>query len=456
VTVLEAGIGLSDPALRAETTNGLRLPIGATSRLVRRYQTRLTERPVRQMPIMRGTTIGGSGAVNGGYFCRGLSRDFDGYNVPGWAWSDVISHFRAIETDLDFTGPAHGSCGPIPVRRVREIEGSTSLFVAGAVQLGFGWIADLNDVGGASGLPSGVGAVPLNIVDGVRTGSGAGYLLPALGRPNLSVLTQTRAVRVRFSGSRAVGVDAIGPGGPITTKADRIVLCAGAIESARLLMLSGIGDEATLRAAGVAVTTPLPVGMACSDHPEWVLPTNWEFTAGRPVLEVVLSAAIGTDGDVEIRPYTSGFAAMVGDHTRTPFGADPDRPHIGVALMRPRSRGRITLVSADPHVPPRIEHRYDSEPGDVAVLRQGSEMARELAGPTTQVGEPAWSTSQHLCGSAPMGTERDPRAVVDHRCRVHGIDGLWVIDGSVLPVVTSRGPHASIVMVGHRAAEFVN
>ena len=113
VTVLEAGVGLADPALRAETTNGLRLPIGAASPLVQRYQTQLTDRPARQIAIMRGATVGGSGAVNGGYFCRGLRRDFDGYAVPGWAWSDVVDHFRAIETDLDFTGPAHGDSGPI-------------------------------------------------------------------------------------------------------------------------------------------------------------------------------------------------------------------------------------------------------------------------------------------------------------------------------------------------------
>ena len=142
---------------------------------------------------------------------------------------------------------------------------------------------------------------------------------------------------------------------------------------------------------------------------------------------------------------------MIGDGTP----GHPDWPHIGVALMQPRARGRITLASADPDVPPLIEHRYDSEPNDIAALRQGSELARELAGPAKQVGEPAWSTSQHLSGSAPMGTERDPRAVVDQRCRVHGIDGLWVIDGSVLPAITSRGPHATIVMLGHRAAEFV-
>ncbi len=437
-------MGLADPALRAETTNGLRLPIGAASPLVQRYQTQLTERPARQITIMRGATIGGSGAVNGGYFCRGLPRDFDGYRLPGWSWSDVIGHFRAIETDLDFAGSAHGDNGPIPVRRTREIIGSTASFVAAAQQAGFGWLPDLNDVAGAA---VGVGAVPLNIVDGVRTGSGAAYLLPALGRANLSVLTQTRVMRLRFSGSRAVGVDADGPGGPISAGADRIVLSAGAIESAHLLMLSGIGDPAMLRAAGVDVVTGLPVGMACSDHPEWVLPTDWEVAPGRPVLEVVLS----TPDDIEIRPYTGGFVAMVGDGTP----GHPDWPHIGVALMQPRARGRISLVSADPLVQPRIEHRYDSEPDDVAALERGCELARELAGPTAKVGEPAWSTSQHLCSSAPMGPAADPAAVVDHRCRVHGIDGLWVIDGSVLPAITSRGPHASIVMFGHRAAEFI-
>ncbi|EUA06586.1 GMC oxidoreductase family protein [Mycobacterium xenopi 4042] len=106
-------------------------------------------------------------------------------------------------------------------------------------------------------------------------------------------------------------------------------------------------------------------------------------------------------------------------------------------------------------MPPRIELRYDSEPDDVATLRRGSELARELAGAVAEVGTPSWSTSQHLCGTAPMGTEHDPVAVVDHRCRVRGIEGLWVVDGSILPVITSRGPHATIVMLAHRAAEFI-
>jgi len=445
VTVLEAGPALTDPELLAQTSNGLQLPIGVGSPLAKRYLTRLTDHHHLQLPIVRGATVGGSGAINGGYFCRGMPRDFDRAAMPGWAWSDVLDHFRAIETDLDFDGPAHGDSGPIRVRRTHEMTGTTETFIAAAERAGFSWIADLNDCGPE--LISGVGAVPLNIVDGVRVGSGAAYLIPALERPNLTLLAQTRAVRLRFAGTTAVGVDAIGPHGPLTLTAGRIVLCGGAIQSAQLLMLSGVGDEAMLRAVGVPVVAALPVGMFCSDHPEWVLPTNWTVAPGRPVLEVVLSTADG----VEIRPYTGGFVAMTGDGT----AGHPDWPHIGVALMAPRARGRITLLSPDPGVAPRIEHRYDSEPDDVAALRAGSELARELAGAATHVGSQVWSTSQHLCGSAPMGTDADPRAVVDHRCRVRGTENLWVIDGSILPAITSRGPHATIVMLGHRAAEFV-
>lgn len=445
VTVLEAGPSLDDPGLLAQTTNGLQLPIGVGSPLVRRYQTRLTDEPARQHPIVRGATVGGSGAINGGYFCRGLPRDFDRIGVPGWAWSDVLDSYRAIETDLDFDGPAHGDSGPILVRRTHEMTGTTERFIAAAERTGFGWIDDLNDA--APEQISGIGAVPLNIVDGVRRGSGAGFLIPALYRPNLKLCARTQATGLRFSGTVAVGVDAIGPDGQTTFTADRVVLCSGAIETAHLLMLSGIGEEQMLAAAGVPVVVPLPVGSSFSDHAEWVLPTDWTVAPGRPVLEVVLSTA----DDLEIRPYTGGFVAMTGDDT----AGHADWPHIGVALMKPRARGRMTLVSADFEVAPRIEHRYDSEPDDVAALRRGSELARELSGGTSDAAAAVWSTSQHLCGTAPMGVDGDPRAVVDPRCRVRGIDNLWVIDGSILPAITGRGPHATIVMIGHRAATFV-
>ncbi|OBK90365.1 mycofactocin dehydrogenase MftG [Mycolicibacter sinensis] len=441
VTVLEAGVGLVDPDLAMQAANGRRLPIGPGSRLVRRYEAALTARDPRPAAIMRGSTLGGSGAVNGGYFCRGMPADFDTW-PPGWSWPEVLTSFRAIETDLDFSGDQHGGRGPIPVQRTTEMCDGTKAFVESVQRRGFGWISDLNDATMTSS--PGVGAVPLNIVDGVRNGPGAAYLLPALDRPNLAVLTETQAVRVEIERDRARAVHAIGPAGPIRLTANRIVLCAGAIESAHLLMLSGIGEEAMLRQAGVAVRAALPVGRHCADHPEWLVAADWPGTPDRPPLEAVLC-----DDDLEIRPYTAGFAAMIDD------GWPARPPEIGVALMTPRARGRLTLVSDDPRVPPRIEHRYDTEPDDVAALRRGVDLVAQLRGMRPGAAEPRWSTSQHFCSSAPMGSYDDDTAVLDNQCRVRGIEGLWVIDGSALPRVPSRGPHATIAMLAHRAVEFV-
>ena len=125
VTVVEAGPAVVDPPIRAMVADGSVLPVGAVSPVVRRFETVLTDRPRRVTNIVRGAVVGGSGAVNGGYFCRGLPRDFDGWGIPGWSWSDVLPHFRDIETDLDFDGPAHGQRGPIPVRRTSEVSRST-------------------------------------------------------------------------------------------------------------------------------------------------------------------------------------------------------------------------------------------------------------------------------------------------------------------------------------------
>jgi choline dehydrogenase len=447
VRVLEAGPGFADPAVAALTANGLQLPIGSVSPLVARFAAVITADPQRAVPIVRGATIGGSGAVNGGYFCRGLPRDYDDWGIPGWSWSDVLPHFVAIETDLDFTGPYHGGDGPVPIRRTSEITGSTAFFVDAVAAGGYDWLADLNGAPSGPGMPVGIGAVPLNIVDGVRRGPGAAFLQPVAARPNLDLRSGVRAVRIHIADGRAAGVDVIGPAGTETLSADRIVLCCGAIGSAHLLMLSGVGPVDTLRDAGVPVVQAAPVGLHCADHPEWVLPTDWTVAPGRPVLEVVLSTA----DDLEIRPYTGGFVTMVGDGTP----GHPDWPHVGVALMKPRARGRVTLVSADPAVAPRIEQHYDSEPSDVAALRDGAELARELLSATTEVGQPAWSTSQHLCGSAPMGGDDNPAAVLDPQCRVRGVDGLWVVDGSIMPSIPSRGPHATTVMLAHRAAQFV-
>ncbi|WP_319445663.1 MULTISPECIES: mycofactocin system GMC family oxidoreductase MftG [unclassified Mycobacterium] len=443
VTVVEGGPGPSDPHVMAQISDGLRLPIGEASSVVRRYETTLTESPPRSAVIMRGAVVGGSGAVNGGYFCRGLPADFESWKVPGWSWADVLPHFRAIETDLDFVGPLHGADGPMKIRRVAEFDEGALSFVHAARELGYDWIDDLNGVGGAA---PGVGAVPLNIDGGTRVGPGGAFLGPAAARPNLTVRERTHVVAVRIVNGRAVGVECDGPDGHEYLAADRIVLSAGAIGSAQLLMLSGIGPARALRSMGIAVHSDAPVGTRCADHPEWVLPVDWPAAPGRPPLEAVLTTSDG----LELRSYTNGFGAMTGG----PHADPADRPHFGVTLMRPRSRGRVTLVSPDPAVPPAIAHRYDSEPSDVVALEVGAELAHHLAGTGYHVRESFWSTSQHLSGTAPMGTDED-ESVLDEQCRVRGVDGLWVVDGSIMPSITSRGPHATIVMIGHRAAEFI-
>ena len=427
----------------AQISDGLRLPVGEASSVVRRFHTTLTESPHRSAVIMRGVVVGGSGAVNGGYFCRGLPSDFDSWNLPGWTWADVLPHFLAIETDVDFEGPLHGTGGPMVIRRVVEFEEGAAVFIQAARSLGYRWIDDLN---GADGAVPGVGAVPLNIDGGTRVGPGGAFLGPAVNRPNLTVLEKTRVVGIRIVDGRAAGVECVGPSGHELFAADRIVLSAGAIGSAQLLLLSGVGPASALRSMGIRVHADLPVGTSCADHPEWVLPVDWPAAPGRPPLEAVLTTADG----LELRPYTTGFGAMTGSP-----GDDPaDRPHLGVTLTRPRSRGSVTLASRDPAVAPVIVHRYDSEPEDVAALEAGAALAHDLAGTGYEVRESFWSTSQHLCGTVPMGAD-DGVSVLDEQCRVRGVDGLWVVDGSIMPSITSRGPHATIVMIGHRAAEFI-
>lgn len=413
VTVLESGPG--DAAAMRLTADAAVLPIGADSPVARHYRTALTENPPQDADIVRGNCVGGSGAVNGGYFRLPVPADIE--SLPGWSWPEVEAHIRDV-------------LAVIPVSHAHEFARATEQFVSAARDCGYGWLPDLE----LSDAIPGVGRVPLNIVDGVRVSPAAAFLSPALGRPNLSLQTGTRVTRVRTAGGVAVGVEAVGPAGQVRIDADRVVLCAGAIASAQLLMLSGIGPAADLAALGIATVADLPVGRRTWDHPELVMATGWAEDRGHAVLEAVLVV----DG-LEIRPYTTGFGS--------------ESPNIGVALMAPRAHGRVSLVSADPSMPPRIEHRYDSEPADLAALQGGYERVGDLLDGITALGPPQWSTSQHLCGTAPMGLD-DEDAVVDPQCRVRGVANLWVVDGSVLPKIPGRGPHATIAVLAHRAADF--
>lgn len=436
--------------------------------------------------IARGRVLGGSSTINGGGFVRARPEDFAAWADtagPGWDYAAVLPTMRALENDLDagdapVPGDAlHGDAGPMPVRRPAQTNPAARAFTAAAIELGFAYEPDKN----APGLP-GVGAVPSNIVDGVRVNTGLAYIDPARSRPNLRVLGDTRALRIVFDGSRAIGVETSDG----VLLADEVVLCAGGIGSAHLLLASGVGPRVQLEALGIHVVADLPVGASFSDHPDinvgwrttrriadpadlFAFPTALNFWSG-------LAPAAGDSrdlavvGDLEILLVIKPHDYLL---TGTPAASsEAEVLQLIVGLQAPEGRGTITLTSADPLEPPRIEYHYLETPGDRARLRVGIRTAvallrsRSLApifGGLTEIDDDtlgdddlldAWmlahlGTAIHLSGSAPMGT------VVDGHGRVFGVGGLRVADTSILPTVPARGPNATAVLIGELIARSI-
>ncbi|GAB2639757.1 mycofactocin system GMC family oxidoreductase MftG [Prescottella soli] len=456
VVLVESGPGHRIPAeFPPELVDAGVLPVGPDSRWIWPYPVELTSG--RAGWIARGRVLGGSGAVNGGYFVRAQVGDFDHWPAS-WSYEHVLPFFRAIETDADFGGPWHGAGGPIPVRR-EPPERWHPISVAFA------------DVAHAAGHPDdpdknapgshGIGPVPLNIRDGVRVGPASAYLLPNLGRPNLTIRSDTTVTRVLFSGPQVVGLEVATDSEVCMIRTSTVILTAGAVATPHLLMLSGVGDAGHLSELGIPVVVDLPaVGTEFTDHPEVVVPYEYrqplERTRQTPALQVTLN----TD-DIEIRPYTASFGDLIP-------GSGIGKPCLGVVLMKPRSRGEIRLVSADPADAPRVSYRYLESDEDRRALREAVTHAADLMhrGPMRRLLEPeriemsdVWladhlGTSLHLSGSCRMGSD-EHSSVVDDRCRVHGVDGLFVVDTSILPSVPSRGPHATAVMVAERASTFL-
>jgi choline dehydrogenase-like flavoprotein len=302
------------------------------------------------------------------------------------------------------------------------------------------------------------------------------YLSPRRGRPELTVRGGVRVRRVVVERGRAVGVETDSG----VVRAAEVVLSSGAVGSAHLLLLSGIGPADALRAAGIDVVADVPgVGAEFTDHPHVYV----GFRPARPLpaaplpLHGVLHAASATgaeDGDLEVLPWLTPFGRITGSQS----GPHQDELVVGVGLQREDSRGRLTPASADPGVQPLLEYRYLTAAADRARLRDGVRLAADLlrtpslaplvsrrTGPPDDVvgddrGLDAWirahlATAIHLSGTARMGPDGDPGAVVDQHLRVRGVAGLRVVDTSVLPRVPSRGTSATAVMLGERAAELM-
>ena len=465
--------------------------------------------------IARGRIIGGSSTINGGYFVRARPDDFARWADaagPEWRYDDVLPVLRDLEHDLDLgAGPFHGDAGPIPVRRASQQNPAAQAFTAAALELGFAAEPDKN----APGEP-GVGPVPQNVVDGVRINTGIAYLNPVRDRPNLEVIGGCRVLRVLFDGRHATGVEVLDAGrggGRRVIEGDEVVLCAGGIGTPHLLLVSGIGPAADLGEHGVAVVVDRPgVGRAFSDHPD--LSVGW-----RARIDVVdpdapetfttalnLASTEGGGDDLEIMVCVTtmghlltGSGGLVAGGARSALrhplatvralrGASMRRVRqqaahgrdltLLVGLQREEARGSITLESADPTVPPRIDYRYLSTQGDRERMRRGIRTAvallrtrafADLFDRLTELDDAtldddtaldAWmlahlGTAIHLCGSAPMGRPSDPAAVVDAFGRVHGVSGVRVADTSMLPDAPSRGPAATAVLIGELVARFI-
>jgi choline dehydrogenase len=448
----------------------------------------------------RGRVLGGSSSINGLIFIRGQHEDFDGWEqagASGWGYRALLPHFKRYERYARGESEYHGGSGEFGVCDLRNDHPYCDAWVEAGTQLGLPRNPDFN---GATTY--GVGAYQLGIRNGLRSSSAKSFLYPARRRSNLTVATGAHATGIRFEQTRAVGVDWVSSGVLQTARAEReVILSAGAIQSPQLLQLSGVGPADLLRQHGIDVVIDAPeVGENLQDHYQarTIVRLRQRRSLNVDVRNPFKVAAMGLEWLFHRSgPLTVG-AGQVGGAARTQFarGGRPDiqfnvmplsvdkpgdalHPYSGftaaVWQCHPASRGRLQIVSADPFASPRIEPRYLSEESDRKTMVAGVQMLREiyrqpafrdlweaeiLPGPAASSDgdildfiRSSGGTVFHCVGSCRMGS--DNRAVVDAELRVRGVEGLRVIDASIMPVVTSANTNAASLMIAEKGAAMI-
>jgi choline dehydrogenase len=432
----------------------------------------------RSIDIARGRVLGGCSAVNAKIYIRGHRRDFDawsGLGNHGWAYDDVLPYFRKSETYHGGLSPYHGDNGPVSVIDLQSPSVVSRAFVDAAAALGA--TQRYNDFNGAV-QEAGAGLYQSTRTPaGTRVTAASAFLEPALDRPNLQLLMRVRATRLLIEGGRVRGVEYLGPGGLQTVRAEREVLvCCGAFETPKLLMLSGIGPSEQLAAHGIPVVQALSgVGRNLQDH----LLLGVGFVSAVPLGPTELLAEAGlftwTSGADKVRsPNLQYFFGPVQFLAPQYMTGDPGFTFAPI-LTQPESRGTVTLASGDPTLLARVDPQYLSRDEDLAVLEYGIRYARELVhssafdrlrGRELAPGEAVTGSSElrdyirkvagtvwHPVGTCRMGT--DPEAVVDDHLRVHGVQGLRIVDASVMPRVVNGNPNAAVMMIAERAADLI-
>ncbi|GGA74567.1 glucose-methanol-choline oxidoreductase [Pseudoclavibacter endophyticus] len=415
-------------------------------------------------PYRRGRGLGGSSTINGLCAIRGVPDDFalwQQMGADGWGYDDLLPSFRASETDAQFPGsPWHGHNGPIPVYREPESGwGGTDIALRdAALAAGYGWHDDHN-------APTGTGATTfaMNIRDGKRVSTNDAYLDPARDRANLTVVGGAHVDRVLFDGMRAVGLRLADGAEHRVAAGGEVLLCAGAIHSPAILLRSGIGPEAELQRLGAERTAILPVGEGHQDHAVVFIevpvdPSSQQCVGNRPT-NVVVRYSSGLAG-----AHENDMMLMASNHNYW-FGL----PTAGVAvqLNQAFSRGEFRLPSLDPFADPHLEMHLLGDERDLVRMRDGVDRIRALlehpamkrlaTGPAVLPEDAslrhAVKDVMHACSTARMGAPGDPEAVVDSECRVLGIDGLRVVDASIMPTTVSANLFLTVVAIAERMAE---
>jgi len=454
----------------------------------------------RRLGFPRGRGLGGSGLINGMVYFRGHPRDYEDWaraGATGWSFQEVLPYFRRSEVNLDFgDGEFHGRGGPMQVRRVTHPNPLNFAFFTALGSLGVPTRNDLND-----GDTEGAALRQLAIRGGKRETSASAFLQPAMQRSNLTVLTRAHVTRVILEGRRAIGVEMRMLEGVQVVRARReVVLSAGTLQSPQLLMLSGIGDAAHLQDVGVDVRHHLP-GVGRNLHDHLASPVHMDMT--RPasygislramprnlgnIIEYALrrrgplannifesAAFVRTQPGLERPDVQLVFQPAKRPSPRFPFPIGHGCAISPVGLY-PRSRGRLTLASADPLAPPVIDPNVLDVPLDAEPLLRAIRLIRKIFGAPgfekyglreAAPGGAAQSDSDliayiraeaytvhHPVSTCRMGN--DSMAVVDSQLRVLGIEGLRVADASVFPAIIGGNTNAAVVMVAEKAADML-
>ena len=459
----------------------------------------LAELGGRRMKWPRGKVLGGSSSINGLIYIRGQKQDFDLWRQlgnTGWSYDDVLLYFRRAENQERGADEHHGAGGPLCVSDLRARHELHDAFMAGAQEAGHKLNRDFN---GAE--QDGVGPLQLTVRNMRRCSAAVAYLRPAMRRPNLRVEIRALAHRVLFEGRRAVGLEYAQNGVMQRVKARREVLLAGgAINSPQLLQLSGVGPAALLRERGIVVVHDLPgVGENLQDHVNtrvvyyarrantlnevsrsWLLQTRagFQYALGRRGALMMGAAPIGLF--VRTRPGLDSpdvqYQFLAGSFIR-PGEQMHDFPACQATCIpcRPESRGWLRIRSSDPTAPPAIQPNYLSTQNDKDTLIAGLRVVRGifrtgamqqyvgeefLPGMDTQNDE-EWldyirnnaGTTYHPTSTCMMGP--GDRAVVDAALRVHGVEGVRVVDASIMPTVVSGNTNAATIMIAEKAADMI-